>query len=47
MAEQQKKAEVIDVATQTAQLIQLPDGRQVSDRELLVEIYNIILESKK
>jgi hypothetical protein len=43
----QTKAEIVEVPTQMGLAIRLPDGRNVSEAEVLVEIYNQILEIKK
>ena len=41
------KAVLVEVPTQTTLLVRLPDGREISDLGLLVEIYNDIQKIKK
>lgn len=48
--EEEKKvveAILVEVPTQTALVVRLPDGREVSDLGLLVEIYNDLQKIKK
>ena len=41
------EAQIVEVATQYGQAIQLPDGRKVDDVQLMVEIYNKLSRIEK
>ena len=47
VTKQEKKAKLVEAPTQYGVFIQLPDGRNLSELELLVEIYNDLQEVKK
>lgn len=41
------KATIVNVPTQVEQAYQLVDGKVISDKELMLEIYNSLEEIKK